>query len=430
MQISHTLPFLKTIPPAGGSSSPFDILEVVRAIWQTLNHQDTLACAIFKQLERTLVETFNASKVFLVPSGKDGLVSIFEAVKARGLGKVVLVAAYSCPDIAVAAIRAGLKVCPVDVNEVTLEMEVDSIPKHVESDIGAIVFSNLYGLVDDLASWRGIAQKTDAILIDDACQAILSAEEGKHVGTRGSVGVVSFGRGKALCGIGGGVVVIPSDGAGDEFDLLVREACVRRGYVSNTLGYDFCKDMLIGFLMWLFEHPLLYGLPSSLPFLHLGETIVDLSYKAAPFTAGKATVAISQQRKAVRFVQQRLDITEYYDRCFAENIELALPRKMRALSRSQAVLVRYPIVFSSSAFRDICWEKLSVQRLGASLSYPRAIGSYPELSQCKIAQSVIYNETPVADSVSKRIMTLPTHCHVSETEKCEIVQLVNQSASI
>jgi len=370
------------LAPAGGFPAT---LEVVRL----LKHPDLAG-----ETRLALLRLFHISELSLCSSGKAALESICRHLSLEGK-KRLLVAGYSCPDIVAAAVRAGFKVSPLDINPETLEIDQRAVDYDEKSD--SVLLSNLYGLVDD-AQWLAHSR-----WIDDGCQAALSTEQGRRIGSR-SLGLISFGRGKAICGTGGGAALGLSDPEN----------------ISGDSVFDLLKCAAFS---WM-ERPSLYWLPASMPFLHLGETVYDPHYENRAPSRGQLAVALRQVEQIER-TEAHLGLwatrwTEYLD-----GLPLILPAKLRAGRPGvTSRLIRFPVLFPDDSLRDRAYQNLHAAGLGASLSYPSALGKL-----CASESRFLARPTPGAEQAARRILTLPVHPYVQERDMERTRMILKQLCS-
>jgi len=357
---------LRALPPAGG----FPALGKVQA--------ELKRGEVASRLVSMLTTIFETPAISLRNSGKSALEKIFASLAPLGIQRII-VGGYSCPDIVAAAVRSGLQVRPADLSTETL----DFLDEVIDPETDAVILSNLYGLVDSTARFARTR------IVDDACQAAFSSERGHRIGTRG-LGVLSFGRGKAFCGIGGGAILGLKD-RDSEID-------------SNTL--DLAKLALASAL----EDPNYYILPASLPFLGLGKTVYDRSYSnSAVSKEALATALVSLSEQA----ETKLD---YLRKTLQwESLLSKLPLTLPSLERKKAngeieqVLIRFPVICPDERSRDLLFQRLRL--LGVSKSYPA-----PLTDLCKGERLFESRVLPGARSISRRILTLPSHRSVSEQD--------------
>ena len=390
----------RVLAPAGGFASPLALLR------QFLRN-----CSL-DECEQFLVQSFGAQRAVVFSSGKHALFALFQALRKRTTLPNIGMSAYTCPDIAAAALRAGFKVFPLEIEAKTLELNVSLLHKGRE-DLAAVVLSNLYGLADSLANLKEALQGTKCFVIDDGCQSALSRTEEGWLGARlGTIGVLSFGRGKAICGTGGGALVF-AHGTGPDAELISPAGTMPDGISHSSL--EITKQFVLSVAMWMLEHPLLYRIPASVPLLKLGATAPTLEFSCSsclPLHAIQAVIQLKAREKTRDLLLARARQWHEQLRNTSRIRPLIEPFIERGCTFAGSVVpIRYPVVFSDSHTRDMVWRRLQEQGLGASLSYPALLAEYPEISR-----GVVENPTPVAKNIAQRILTLPVHRYVRTSD--------------
>jgi dTDP-4-amino-4,6-dideoxygalactose transaminase len=227
-----------------------------------------------------LAEDYRERALLLTSSGTHALQLALAVTRAvRGDGPVAM-PAYACFDLATAALGAGTRVRLYDVDPLTLQPDPDSLARAVGDDATAVVIVHLYGLPVPLGPVRAIAARTGAIVIEDAAQAIGAHIGGQPAGMQGDLGVLSFGRGKGVSGGGGGALVVAEALRSAAYELFASAVATRANAVPL---------MVKGLAQWLLARPALYGIPSRLPLLRLGETIYH-----APTPVGAMPPAVAR----------------------------------------------------------------------------------------------------------------------------------------
>lgn len=220
-----------------------------------------------ERVESRIREHFGADGVLLTDSGTSALALSIAAAGARGAGDADLVAlpAYGCYDLATAAQAAGAGAVLYDVSPRFLGPDWDSFTEAVHTDgVGCAVLAPLYGVPVDMDRARDAVSELPVTLVEDAAQGVGARYRGRPVGAWGALSVLSFGRGKGLTGGGGGALLTHGD-AGRK--------------TSGRLAYDLVRartgwpELGAAAGQWALGRPSLYGIPSSLPFLGLGETV-------------------------------------------------------------------------------------------------------------------------------------------------------------
>jgi dTDP-4-amino-4,6-dideoxygalactose transaminase len=308
----------------------------------------------------------------------------------------VILPAYACPDLVSAAVFAGARPVLVDLEPDRPWMDLSLLTDAITRNTVAIVAVNLFGISERWLQLRRIAEQFEVLLIEDSAQYFPGASEASN--WHGDLVVFSFGRGKPVSLLGGGAVV--SEGK-TLHDLL-------SGTVHDDLGL---KDKMIFELKaWIYNtmiSPALYWLPQSLPFLHLGETRYH-------------TLRDIEAMDKVRFKLLATNIGRYQadikaaKRC--QQISLMLERQDKAVDLPEACgslpnrrLLRYPLLLDEGA-RDKAYQKLKQAGLGPSIMYPASLPNISGLGGLLDGEQCF----PNAEDFAARLLTLPTHSHVTE----------------
>ena len=140
----------------------------------------------------------------LAASGTYGLTAAMIGV-GLGPGDEVLVPAHTYMATATAVLAVGAIPVIVDVDE---SITID--PRAVEAAIGprtrAVIPVHMWGAACNMDAIMDIAARRSLIVIEDTCQGIGGAYEGRKLGTIGHAGAFSFNYFKNItCGEGGGV---------------------------------------------------------------------------------------------------------------------------------------------------------------------------------------------------------------------------------
>ena len=103
----------------------------------------------------------------------------------------------------------GMKPVFVDIKEDTLSLDPDLLEEKINDNTRIVVFLNHGGYVGpDLKRTREICDKHALIMIEDSCNAIGQRYDGKHAGTFGHFGMISYSCTKTLASGEGGSIIV------------------------------------------------------------------------------------------------------------------------------------------------------------------------------------------------------------------------------
>ncbi len=157
-------------------------------------------------LEAAICERFRFSDIEIVSTGTAGLLIAFRYLKEKHPDRdVVIVPAYTCPLVAIAAHAAGLRIVACDIAPAALDLDLHHLARLVSPETLAVVPTHYGGWLTDVEAVRracpGVA------IVEDAAQAFGATWNAAGVGSFGDIGVFSFGAGKGFTIYEGGALV-------------------------------------------------------------------------------------------------------------------------------------------------------------------------------------------------------------------------------
>ena len=369
-----------------------------------------LQASVELQKARSLLAAeFTADNVILVDSGRSALrLAITQALSTARARPVVALPAFQCYEVATAAVGADCRIVLYDIDPASLTPDMGSLERALKLGAGAAVIAPLYGLPVDWESIVELTSRYGALAIEDAAQAHGAQWKGRALGSLGQMSVVSFGRGKGWTGGGGGA-------------LLLRGASAQTlpdhdAQLPDAGGSAELRIVAVAMLQLAFGRPALYGIPASIPSLGLGETRYH-----APTAVRRAT------RFSAALLRRTLDAASAEIACRRRNAAHwldALPNELRAGAapvneHGEPGYLRFPLRISSEAARLASED--AARRAGIARSYPRPLGELPAVAERLVEPG---SRFPGAESLSRELVTLPTHSRLTRRQQDEIVSRV------
>lgn len=363
-------------------------------------------------LEERVASYFSVDNALAFGSGRGALLAYLLVLREElGIDTLAL-SSYTCPDIAAAAARAGYKLHILDTHPMTLQPIYDSLS--LVNEQVAVLLSNLYGLVDELPE----NSTCYAALVDDACQSSLSMTDGARVGSRGDLGLVSFGRGKAICGIGGGALLFPREGK-IKYKKFREQRQMQWG---GSPGGSVLSAWLKATGGWLLERPSLYWLPASIPWLKLGESYFAQDFSVGPPSLVEIAAAAASLEDAESCRMEYLRKKKLWNEAL-DGLGLIEPVLERGqLDDGGSILTRYPIIFPDRKWREKSASDLHQAGLGVSRSYNRALNEYEGVSPF-----IASGPSGESRSLAKLLLTLPMHRYVNEQHIERSVEVLSKA---
>ena len=162
-----------------------------------------------ERFERRYAEHLGTRHVALTASGTFALTA---AVSALGIGPgdEVLVPAHTYMATAMAVLAAGAIPVIVDVDE-SITIDPDAVEDAIGPRTKAVIPVHMWGAACAMDRIMAIAAKHDLLVLEDTCQAIGGAYEGRRLGTIGHAGAFSFNYYKNMTAGEGGAVCTADD---------------------------------------------------------------------------------------------------------------------------------------------------------------------------------------------------------------------------
>ncbi|MBW5448458.1 dTDP-4-amino-4,6-dideoxygalactose transaminase [Cohnella sp. CFH 77786] len=125
-----------------------------------------------------------------------------------GDGDEVIMPSFTFVSTANAFVLRGAKVVFVDIDPLTMNMDLKEVVRAITSKTKAIIPVHYAGNSCDMDKLMNIAEHYNLLVIEDAAQAIMSEYHNKPLGTIGHLGCISFHETKNLnCGEGGALLI-------------------------------------------------------------------------------------------------------------------------------------------------------------------------------------------------------------------------------
>ena len=391
---------VRRVPPAYSPISLGQIGLGVRGLFADRERLEQRA----REAVKALIGT---DEVIFTDSGTSALRLALEIACRPAKSPVVALPAYSCYDVATAAVGAGVKVRLYDIDARTLGPDWESLRETCAGGVDAVVIAHLFGYAVDVDAARSLCEQHGTVLIEDAAQGAMGTWRGQALGTLGDLSILSFGRGKGMSAGGGGMLRAASRYACElpEPNQVTRGKAARGWFEVVKLAAQ-----------WGFGVPGTYWLPASIPFLKLGETAYREPHVpgAAPASV-LATLPLVQHRnhrgELLARITHAVQLYKLLDGC--SHVSL-----VAGLRDSQPGYLRFPVV-SRMHPRTTG----SAGRLGVVRSYPQTLRSV----LARVHASMLEDAgKPLTGSVelAASLWTLPTHSRLTGADVAAAADVV------
>lgn len=302
----------------------------------------------------------------------NGTTAIHTAFEALGLGAGDHIATSPFSFVASAnAIRwCGATPTFVDISEETYNLNPHRLEERLRSgeDIDAVLAVHLFGLPCDMGHLLDLAEEYDFLLVEDAAQAHGAAYDEKPVGSFGDAACFSFFPSKNMTTGEGGMVVTDSADVAEQARSFIEHGKTENGY--DGLGHNFCMSEIT------------------------------------------AAIGQVQLEKLPKYNESRRHNAQQ----LSEELSDEILRPTEPDSRTH-VYHQYTI---QSSDRGRIQSTLSDRDIASKSYYQTPIHRHPAYKDTDV-------KLPVADRLSRRVLSLPVHPHLSSDQISRIARVVNQA---
>jgi perosamine synthetase len=339
------------------------------------------------EFEKAFAGHCDAKEGVAVNSGTAALHCAMRAIGV-GAGQEVIVPAITFAASANAAVYEGATPVFADVESDTLLIDPASVATKITTRTRAIVAVDYAGQPADYDALRELAKDRGIAIIADACHAPGALYKGRKTGTLGDVSCFSFHPVKHLTTCEGGMA-LTDDAAmaahmrvfrnhGIASDHRSREAAGAHAYDMAELGYN-------------------YRLPDV-----------------------QCALGLAQLTRLSSWVAARQRIAALYDDALAGMAE-ATPLKTHK-DRTNAHHL-YVVKLAEHVGRDRVFARLRAEGIGANVHYaPVHLHSYYQKRGYKRGLA------PVAEAVSRQVLTLPMFPAMTEADVNRVVAALHRAA--
>jgi perosamine synthetase len=343
----------------------------IEAVCEVLRSPNLSLGPKLAEFEQVFTEYIGTKRAVAVNSGTSGL---FVCMLALGIapGDEVITTPFTFIASAASVMMAGAKPVFVDIDPVSLNIDPANIESGITEKTKAILPVEVFGNPAGLDRVCEIAQKHNLAVIEDSCEALGSALNGKKVGTFGSMSVFGFYPNKQITTGEGGMILTDDDYLADICVSLRNQG---RGKDSSWLGHD-----------------------------RLG-----YNFRLSDINCALGIVQLSRidQIKA-----KRRRVVEWYQEILADDDRLIMPAEPDACDMSWFVFVVRLADGFTLARRDRILQAMRSQNIQVGNYFP------PVHLQPFMAQQFSYKrgDFPVTEAVSNSTIALPFHNNLTKDE--------------
>lgn len=308
----------------------------------------------------------------------------------------VIIPGYCCPDLVAACEFAGVQPVAVDISRGDPGYDLEQLRFALNDSVVAVVAVNFLGVAERLVELRKLLTdaNSSASLVEDNAQWFPVSE--RQMSCESDFVVFSFGRGKPLSLLGGGLL-LGRKNFSREIESL---ACARNGALAKTVFKVRAYNALLS--------PKAFYFLNRNPLLSLGKTA---------FRSHEQIYLMDEWRRLMFAANYQAYCARHRQGAWLTQLVNILSEKADKWQcwnwvdsgRNTGQLLRFPLLCPTPDIKNDLLTQLTTKGLGASPLYPREIMSIQGVSGRVVAASELTN----AKDFAARFLTLPAHEQVS-----------------
>ena len=347
-----------------------EYIEEIRSIWE--NHWLTNMGEKHRRLEKELMDYLDVPNINLFTNGHLALEYVIEAFNLKG---EVITTPFTFASTTHAIVRNGLKPIFCDINPVDYTIDVTKIESLITDKTSAIVPVHVYGNVCDVYEIDRIAKKHNLKVIYDTAHAFGVTVDGIGIGNFGDANMFSFHATKVFNTIEGGAITFKDESLNKILNQLKNFGITGPETVESVGGNGKMNEF-------------------------------------------QAAMGLCNIKLVDKEIEKRKKVAERYAENLGDIEGIRLSKTQQGVRHNYSY---FPVVFDGYKYsRDEVFDKLKENGIIARKYFYPSINSF----DC-YRDEYDPNDTPIAKSISERVLTLPMYADLALEDVnriCEIIK--------
>ncbi len=341
----------------------------------------------------------------------------------------VVINAYNCVSVVNAVIQSGAKIIYSDIEIDTLSFDFEILKKNITKNTKVIIIQHTFGKqARDYKEIINFAKQNNILVIEDCAHSL-----GNNSKILGDFAVFSTWRDKVISSVTWGFLLINNKNYFNS-SLLQRRGLRGKNLkmpstllILKNLNYNIVwyKAYIFYsfFKLWRIIIFLSRKLKLITEILTPNEKACNFDNFYLDFPNSLAYLALKELEKLDEYTQIRLENAKYYLENIKNNKITFLPLLEERVGENSYNWFRFPILLNSEKEKNKLLKKAKKQNIILWTSWSW-INIAPIWTNLEKAKYQIWS-CPVAEDISKKILTLPNHKLITKKDLKRVVDLLN-----
>jgi perosamine synthetase len=353
-------------------SEPYFNEEEINAVTAVLRSGQIAQGPKVQEFEEKFAKLCNVKYAVAVNNGTSALHAALSSVGIQE-GDEVITTPFTFIATANAILMCGAKPVFADVHEDTFNIDPEKVKEKITDKTKAILVVDLYGQPADYKNLRKISNEHNLVLIEDACQSINAELEGIKAGALGDLAVFSFYATKNITTGEGGIITTNNKQYSDMMKSFRFHSRISNEYEHSGVGYNY--------------------------------RMTDIA----------AALGIVQLSKLDEITNKRILNAKYFTEQLKDVVSVPV-----AKPNCKHVFHQYTIKVDEK-IRDKLVALLAANDIGCGIFYPKPV----HLQSHFLARGYKSGDFPVAEKLSKTVISLPVQPKLTKQELDKIVSVIH-----
>ncbi len=369
------------------------------------------------EFENKFKEYINCKDAIAVSSARTGFYLVLKALDIKK-GDEVILAAYNFSIIPNILLCMGINPVFVDIDENTHTIDTRLIQKNITKKTKAIISTHIEGNPCNMDEIMGISKKNNLKVIEDCAHALGAEYKNKKIGSFGYAAVFSFGVGKQINTLGGGMITLRNS----KYSKRIRETLAdfkeknKSKILKSLIKYKTLRVVSSNIVFSVITWPFLclssfLNFDLSKFFFEDKKTFVTLPksmfYKYSEIQANLGLYQLENLEQEIEARNKKADLLE---KELSKNIV-----RQKSFSQSKSAFLHYTIITKK---RKELIKKLLFRGIDTQATWMKSCSKLPFFEKYK-------KYCPVSDKIEKEALYLPFYPSLKEKEINYITETLN-----